>query len=544
MDFQPYMVVQFAFLAMMALFIGYEVRYSSNTHNNREKRITYLTLTFLLIGIIVRSVNLAYPLGVYVDESMGAYDSWSLANYGVDSNLASYPVYLKSWGTGQSALYAYAALPFIKLLGLNAEAYRLPASLIGCFSLIFFYYTLRKTQKSVSLVAVCTFFLAISPWHIMKSRFGLDCNICPDMILIAACFFLLYLHSCNNKRFWFLLFGFIFLYLAAYAYGVSWLMLPVFYICIIIYLIKSRKSDQRKIIYTAISSILLLIPLILFAVVLFFKLDIIKLGPLTIPVLNEGRHNHTMNPIGDLNLAIIYNYIKSAVKIVILGSDYYSGDIMNAISPYGTFYNAFTIIFTVIGIYSAYRKKGSLNTIFGLWLLACIPIIILVTPSVWHWNILWFPLIYFSAYGIWIAIEYKKIFALSIPIYIIIFGCFLRFYFNKEKNSPFYSWTYENEMKFIRTINPSKVYYPWEFTQGEILFYNPISPYVFANTRIDRGEGIKIAKSFDNAVIGLPNNMEPTPKTAYLIPNVTLQYIDRKQFKIKQGKYYSVIWND
>lgn len=31
MDFQPYMVVQFAFLAMMALFIGYEVRYSSNT---------------------------------------------------------------------------------------------------------------------------------------------------------------------------------------------------------------------------------------------------------------------------------------------------------------------------------------------------------------------------------------------------------------------------------------------------------------------------------------------------------------------------------
>ncbi len=544
MEFQYYMIVQLIFFIFIAIFIGNEIK-RSQAYTHHDKRITYFTLAFIVLGILLRTLNLSYPHGVFVDEAMGAYDSWSLANYGVDSNLNSYPVYLRSWGTGQSALYAYLTLPFIKVLGLNAEAYRLPSSLIGCCSLLFFYYTLKRVQKPINLVALCTFFLAINPWHIMKSRFGLDCNICPDLLLIASCFFILYLYNNTNKRFFHLSFGFIFLYLAAYAYGVSWLMLPVFYIGLIIYIIKKRKTDQRKIIYTALASLIILVPLILFAVVLFFRLDTIEIGAITMPALTEGRHNKTMTLFQDLNITSVYNYIKISVKILILGSDFSTRFVMNAIAPYGTFYNLFSLIFVIIGMYQAYKRKGIINTIFGLWLIASIPIVILVSPMVWHWNIIWIPLIYFTAYGIFIITEKKeKIFKLITLCYIVLFAFFVCAYFNRKKNEPFYSWTYENELRFTKTLKVDKVYYPWEFTQAEILFYNPISPYTFANTRVDKGESIKIAKSFDNVIIALPNDICPTPKTAYLIPNNIFKYIDRKQFKIKEGKYYSVLWNE
>ncbi len=143
MVFQNYMLIQIIFLVGVLLFLGREIFLAKKKIDVVERKRIYILQLILFIGVLARSLNLLWPYGSFIDEPMGAYDSWCLANYGVDSNLASYPVYLKSWGTGQSALYAYLALPFIKLFGLSEESYRLPMSLIGSFVILFFYWTLR-----------------------------------------------------------------------------------------------------------------------------------------------------------------------------------------------------------------------------------------------------------------------------------------------------------------------------------------------------------------------------------------------------------------
>ena len=78
----------------------------------------YYKWIFALI-IIVTAFSKFYKFGeipeyVGVDEAAAAYDSYCLANYGVDRYLLKHPLYLINYGGGQSALYAYSTIPFIK----------------------------------------------------------------------------------------------------------------------------------------------------------------------------------------------------------------------------------------------------------------------------------------------------------------------------------------------------------------------------------------------------------------------------------------------
>lgn len=107
--------------------------------NKNDKLLFNCLQPILIIGILIRSVYLIYPYGVFYDEAINAYDAWCIGLYGVDQHLTPYPVYLESWGTGQSALYAYLALPFIKLFGISTVAHRIPMALISCISLLLFY---------------------------------------------------------------------------------------------------------------------------------------------------------------------------------------------------------------------------------------------------------------------------------------------------------------------------------------------------------------------------------------------------------------------
>lgn len=75
------------------------------------------------------------PNGIHVDEMGMGYDAWCLAHFGVDRYLKAYPVYLMNFGGGQSALYAYLCIPFVKWFGLSPLSIRLPGILLYMISL-------------------------------------------------------------------------------------------------------------------------------------------------------------------------------------------------------------------------------------------------------------------------------------------------------------------------------------------------------------------------------------------------------------------------
>ena len=140
-------------------------------------------ITILIIAIFTRIYKVtSIPYGIHVDEAGMAYDAYSLANYGTDRFLNKFPVYLINFGGGQSALYAYLASFFIKILGFNMLAIRLPAVLLGIVAIVLCYFMAKK-EIGENFAIIFMALITICPWHIMASRWGLDCNLLAPMFI-------------------------------------------------------------------------------------------------------------------------------------------------------------------------------------------------------------------------------------------------------------------------------------------------------------------------------------------------------------------------
>ena len=152
---------------------------------HKEKIFVALVVLMLIIGILVRTIGIDQkPNALMVDEASAGYEAFSILNYGMDRNGNTLPVFLVAWGSGQNALLSYLIIPFIKLIGLSTLAIRLPMAILGCISLVVFYCLLKRIAgRKIALIGLT--FLAICPWHIMKSRWGLESNLFPDIVLLS-----------------------------------------------------------------------------------------------------------------------------------------------------------------------------------------------------------------------------------------------------------------------------------------------------------------------------------------------------------------------
>jgi 4-amino-4-deoxy-L-arabinose transferase-like glycosyltransferase len=190
-----------------------------------KNKYTIILIIFLLIGFVIRITGIEdYPNALNVDEASAGYDAYSILTTGHDRNGNFLPVYFVAWGSGQSVLLSYLMIPFIALFGLSTLSIRLPMAIISCISLVVFYLLLKEiSNKKMALIGLA--FFAICPWHILKSRWALDCNLFPDFILFFIYFLVKGLNS-KKKIYYYL--SFVIAALSAYTYGTSFFFLPLF----------------------------------------------------------------------------------------------------------------------------------------------------------------------------------------------------------------------------------------------------------------------------------------------------------------------------
>lgn len=84
------------------------------------------------------------PYGLHIDEAGMAYSAWSLAEYGVDRYLNSWPVYVPNFVGGQSAMYVYLCAGLFKIFGYHLCLIRVPAVLFSFLNFIFGMLIVRK----------------------------------------------------------------------------------------------------------------------------------------------------------------------------------------------------------------------------------------------------------------------------------------------------------------------------------------------------------------------------------------------------------------
>lgn len=344
---------------------------------------------------------------MHQDEALTSWNAFAIFNEGIDSAGNRFPVYVAGWGDGQSALYAWLTMPIIALAGgrtLPPFLSRLPQAIISVLTLWAVYCLMKRLfNRRVGLWSL--FLLAICPWHIMMSRWGLDANLAPGFLMFGLCFFLRGL----EKKGFLLLSGF-FYGLSLYCYAVIWPIVPFLLALQILYCLRHKKLRvDRWSLCAAGILFVMAVPLLLFLLVNSGVIHEISLPFMTIPKMSGYRGSEVA-----LEPARMWANLRTALSLLWhqnLGSPY------DILLPWGLFYDIGRI-FMVIGVFAllwrlilSFRRKTFAGEYFLFVQLAGGGLTCLLVTAVLHQiNSLYIPLVLVEAYGVWTATEflYKK----------------------------------------------------------------------------------------------------------------------------------------
>ena len=225
---------------------------------------------FAVIMVIAAAIRLLLldkvPYGLQQDEASIGYDAYCLATYGIDRNGYHWPVYPITWGCGGgSPLLIYLNVLSISLFGTGIVKLRLIPAVLGTLTVALMFFTLRIIydgrwyRNEASLLGAG--FLAVCPWHVIQSRWSLDCNIMPFNLMLSV---FLYVLAARKKSSILYALSAVNFAICMYSYGSATIVIPVFLVVISIYSVRHELLSIKQLITAIISFVIVFSPLFLF----------------------------------------------------------------------------------------------------------------------------------------------------------------------------------------------------------------------------------------------------------------------------------------
>lgn len=453
------------------------------TENDR-KRIC--CIAFVLIGIsflVTRLYRLdCLPLGLHIDEAGMAYDAWSLANYGVDRWLKSWPVYLDNYGAGQSSLYAFICAGLFKCFGYNIWLVRVPAVVFSALTLVFGTKLAGRIFPKDNFMPLLTAALVtFCPYVVMQSRFGLDCNL---MLGASTVFLYYFVTALETDDTWRYAAGGAAGGILLYTYALSYIILPLFLILALIYVIAVKRFSFKKWVCMACPMAVLAVPLMLVQLVNLLQLEEFTIGFLTISRIKYYR----ASSIGTFSLA----YFVKALRSVFVGDEYLYESIPGICNLY-----AITIPLFIAGIMDGFvklartiRKREIGLMVFPLlWFCAVLFFEAHIEPCTYTINSIFFVTVLLAVNGVHvIKRKFFGIYPAAVTAICLIYAfCSLRFcgfYFLKYTEAtfklPYFGCTFAEAVDLIESNDNLRNKLTYVSETG--IYYalsSQISPYDF-----------------------------------------------------------------
>ena len=468
-----------------------------------------LVFFIILLAAVLRLWNLEkYPAGLNADEAAIGYNVYSLILTGKDEHGASWPLHFKSFADYKPGGYFYIVLPFVKILGLNELAVRLPSALLGTLAVLGIFLLVKELFGSPNLALIASFFLAVSPWHIHFSRGGWETNAASSFILFGVYLFLKSLKNPKLFPFSFLLFTF-----SLYTYHSARVVAPLLGLALVIFYRKEvfSRVTLKNFLIGGLVAFLISIPLLVdffgpAGTARFSGLSVFSdVGPYSLVLSLRGEHKN----YNDLFSRVLHNRpVVYGLQFLRNYLSFFDGNFLFVIgdrversnSPnMGELY-FLDLLFLIFGIYFFLKKRPKNWQIPFIWLLIA-PVAGALTfqvPSALRAHNMVFPLVIISAYGFWNILLFlknkSKLIPIPlypyIPIFLIIFFIWNIFYFFHQyfvhypKTYPA-AWEYgfKDLVRYIEPIkdNYAKIYITEKYDQPYILFlfYLKYSPQKF-----------------------------------------------------------------
>src|SRR3990167_9302289 len=161
-----------------------------------KKNITIILV--ILLALVLRFWRLDLYPALNADEAAIGYNAYSLQETGKDEHGNNWPIHFQSFNDYKPGFYFYLVVPFVKMLGLNEWAVRIPGAALGVGTVLVLYLLVKELFKSEKLALISSLFLSISPWHIHFSRGCWEVNVATFFITLGLW---LFLKALNNPKF-------------------------------------------------------------------------------------------------------------------------------------------------------------------------------------------------------------------------------------------------------------------------------------------------------------------------------------------------------
>ncbi len=534
-----FIVIFFCFLLPMCVLVN-PIRDCAKNDKSlfKEYKGEVFLFFIFMIGSFVRLFAIGrFPNALNVDEASSGYDAFSLMKWGVDRAGNPYPVYLYAWGSGQSVLYSYLMIPVIAVTGLTEYGIRLPMAITGAISLYVFYYLIKNIFDNKKYGIIATAFFAICPWHIMKSRWGMECNIFPDLILLAS---LLLVLGLKKEKTGLQVLAFVVLAISSYSYGTSYLFLPVFVLGTLGYLIYKKELTVKKSIIYLLVMFVLCIPIIVYIFINTFGLEQITIGKVTIPKLLVNRYDEVSTVFSGNIFENCVNNLLETLRILILQNDKLE---WNAIPQYGLFY-LISIVFFIIGLRACVKKykENIFNQIMNIWMIAAIVLCAFCVANINRINIIMIPCVYYIVVGLFeFLTKYKQLTVCIAVIYMVLFIEFMYSYVNKDYNK-YYTFTsgVEDVVDYCKSLDVDNIYCKYSFKEPFMyfMFYGQedVREYLDTVEYFEEGRTFDNVRSFGKYKFYLPEEIEKN--SVIIVPkNTEIKYNDESAQKVTINQF-------
>ena len=498
---------------------------------------------FITVGVIVRIFRFgSTPMGFNQDEAFAAYEAFSLLNYGVDSAGYVNPTYFVSWGSGMNVLESYLAIPFMWIFGCSESVFRLPSLICAVFSMPALYCLLKRLfDEKTAMVGLGI--LAISPWHIMLSRWGLESNLAPAFLLFGL-FFLIKGVTKNG----YLLLSALFYGMSLYSYSITWLAVPIMLIAFGVYIVvTNRKIKPWYIVGAIVILFIFAIPHFLFLLVNNGVIPEVKSGFISIPKMVEMRTGE----IAFANLFLVENH-KNLFKILFLQKD----DLIWNSTDYGMFYPFSTVFFVVglvkliINVVNDFKAKKFSGSYFvlGGFLCAVFVFLLLSGVNINKSNCMHMFTLMTTSVGIMTVVEVTKnrkiVKSAIVAIYALSFLCFSSFYFGDYNNyvSSEFRAGVGQAVETVNTLHAENVAVDRSVFHSQILIFDKTPTDEFINTveYENYPSAYLVAQSFGKYTFDIDyDNLGDFD--AYIVPNDKLSFFNKEEYYIYTFENYSAV---
>jgi len=486
----------------------------------------------LLVALFLRSYKISSTPAINSDEAALAYNAYSLLETGKDEHGISWPLHFKSFGDFKPGGYVYLALPFIKLLGLNTLAIRLPNLILSIIS-IYFFYKLVSLLSTRALGFYSTIVLALSPWHIHFSRGAWES--CTALSLTIIAIYLFYSFVILHRSYFYLYLSVLFFSLSLYTYHSARLITPLIILFLLIQNFKTLTNTN----YLKNTVIAIILAVIIISPVAISFLNsggttrfngvglTADLGPLWRANELLNHHGQPITPVNRImhNKRILYllSWLEKYASHFTADFLFINGDEVarSKSVEIGQFY-LFQLPFFLFGLYFLTKTKHKLIKQLAFFLLLITPLASSLTfqaPSALRALTMVIPLSIFIGYGINNIIKFlnRTSYILILVAYLYSLAYYLNSYFVLYPKMYPLAWQYSFD-QVIPIVETSKsqyqnVYFTNKYDQPYILYlfysqYDPQELHPQIQLTPPDQFGFSTVAKIDNITFFIPNFQE------------------------------------